>query len=78
MTDQVLSKDGELIHEGDHVYTRIRGGRHEGDVEQIVMSQKEAEEQGVKNPPKVLFTDQKGKPVAHNPGTLNIVEGDNK
>jgi len=26
----------------------------------------------------VLFTDQKGKPVAHNPGTLNIIEGEDK
>jgi len=29
---QVLSKQGEPIDEGDHVYTKIRGGRHEGDV----------------------------------------------
>ena len=28
----VTSKNGEQIKEGDHVYTRIRGGRHEGDV----------------------------------------------
>lgn len=26
----------------------------------------------------VLFTDQKGKSVAHNPGTLDIVEGEGK
>jgi hypothetical protein len=30
--DQVLSKQGEPIEKGDHVYTKIRGGRHEGDV----------------------------------------------
>jgi len=30
--EQVLSKQGKLIEEGDHVYTKIRGGRHEGDV----------------------------------------------
>lgn len=29
---KVLSKQGEPIAEGDHVYTKIRGGRHEGDV----------------------------------------------
>jgi hypothetical protein len=28
----VKSKNGQEIQEGDHVYTRIRGGRHEGDV----------------------------------------------
>ncbi|KAL1635460.1 hypothetical protein SLS58_010217 [Diplodia intermedia] len=67
----VKSKEGQPIDEGDHVYTRIRGGRHEGDVEAVVTTQKEAEDADVKNPPKVLFTDQKGKPVAHNPGTLN-------
>ncbi|KAF2196005.1 hypothetical protein GQ43DRAFT_427401 [Delitschia confertaspora ATCC 74209] len=76
--DQVLSKDGEQIQKGDHVYTKIRGGRHEGDVEKIVTTNKEADTEGVKNPPKVLFTDQKGKNVAHNPGTLNIVDGSGK
>lgn len=30
--DDIVSKNGETIQEGDHVYTRIRGGRHEGDV----------------------------------------------
>ena len=29
---QIRDKTGQLIQEGDHVYTRIRGGRHEGDV----------------------------------------------
>lgn len=72
--DQALSKQGEPIEEGDHVYTKIRGGRHEGDVEKIVTTEGEAKQEGVKNPPKVLFTDQKGKPVAHNPGTLDIVD----
>jgi hypothetical protein len=32
---EVKSKQGEPIHEGDHVYTKIRGGRHEGDVSSI-------------------------------------------
>ncbi|KAK7732922.1 hypothetical protein SLS57_000865 [Botryosphaeria dothidea] len=67
----VTSKEGQPIEEGDHVSTKIRGGRHEGDVEQVVITQDEAEKAGVQNPPKVLFTDQRGKPVAHNPGTLN-------
>lgn len=30
--EEVLSKQGEPIEPGDHVYTKIRGGRHEGDV----------------------------------------------
>jgi hypothetical protein len=46
-------KHGEEIKEGDHVYTKFRGGRHEGDVEQVVETKEEAEEAGVKNPPKV-------------------------
>jgi len=96
---EVLSKQGEFIQKGDHVYTKIRSGRHEGDVssplspqycvscpiavadfptssqvEKIVTSEKEAQRKGVKNPPKVLFTDQRGKDVAHNPGTLDKVE----
>ncbi|EON62673.1 hypothetical protein W97_01897 [Coniosporium apollinis CBS 100218] len=53
MADQVKSKEGEPINEGDHVYTKYRGGRHEGDVEKIVTTKEEAEEEGVKNPPKV-------------------------
>lgn len=28
----VTSKEGQPIEEGDHVSTKIRGGRHEGDV----------------------------------------------
>lgn len=100
MTGQnIHDKTGEPIKEGDHVYTKIRGGRHEGDVEKIVTSNSEAEKEGVKNPPKVcsalpwhssfafrlviietdryfqvLFTDQKGKDVAHNPETLEVKE----
>lgn len=50
---QVTDKHSEPIREGDPVYTRVRGGRHEGNVEQIVTTDKEAQEVGVKNPPKV-------------------------
>ncbi|KAI4932717.1 hypothetical protein J4E85_003115 [Alternaria conjuncta] len=50
----VTSKNGEQIKEGDHVYTRIRGGRHEGDkVDKILANQEEADAEGVKHPPKV-------------------------
>lgn len=34
MFDQVLSKEGKPIQVGDRVYTKIRGGRHEGNVRQ--------------------------------------------
>ncbi|KAK6858601.1 hypothetical protein PG995_004510 [Apiospora arundinis] len=86
--NSVRDKHGEPIQEGDHVYTPIRGGRHEGEVEEIVTSDQEAKKEEVKNPPKVriyrlrskhggklcetevLFIDQKGKDVAHNPETL--------
>jgi hypothetical protein len=33
--DEVLSEQGEPIEQGDHVYTKIRGGRHEGDVRNL-------------------------------------------
>jgi hypothetical protein len=49
----VKDKNSEPIKVGDHVYTPIRGGRHEGTVDKIVMSEEEAAEEGVKHPPKV-------------------------
>lgn len=55
MSDQIKDKQGQPIEEGTHVYTKFRGGRHEGDVEAIATSKEEAEELGVKNPPKVRF-----------------------
>lgn len=75
--DEIKDKYGNAIHQGDHVYTKIRGGRHEGEVtypnqphyeqkkqhaltllsqvEKIVKNQAEAEEEDVKNPPKVRY-----------------------
>lgn len=53
MSPKVEDKHGEPINIGDHVYTPIRGGRHEGDVEKIVTTEEEAQDEGVKNPPKV-------------------------
>ncbi|TFY61667.1 hypothetical protein EVJ58_g4364 [Rhodofomes roseus] len=64
MTNSVQSKDGKPISVGDTVYTKIRGGRHEGEVEAIAHDQEEAEQvskelgTSVKNPPKVVFSDQ--------------------
>ncbi|KAI0069804.1 hypothetical protein K474DRAFT_1777144 [Panus rudis PR-1116 ss-1] len=72
----VKSKEGEPIEVGDNVSTRFRGGKREGEVEAVITSQKDLEETGdiglsVKNPPKVVFSDQHGHKVAHNPGTLS-------
>ncbi|KAK5122042.1 hypothetical protein LTR85_004288 [Meristemomyces frigidus] len=76
MPDEIKSKEGQPISEGDHVYTKYRGGKHEGEVEAIVSTKDEAAEEGVKNPPKVVFTDQNDKRVSHNPGTLTNTEGE--
>lgn len=53
MPSEVKDKNNQPIKEGDHVFARSRGGRHEGEVEKIVTSQEEAEKEGVKHPPKV-------------------------
>ncbi|RKU44527.1 hypothetical protein DL546_007027 [Coniochaeta pulveracea] len=70
MPDEIKDKNGEPINVGDNVFTKIRGGSHEGQVEKIVTTEEEAKEEGVKRPPKVLYTDQHGHAVNHNPGTL--------
>jgi len=70
MPSEIKDKNSQPIKKGDHVWTAFRGGHREGDVEKIVKTGKEAEEAGVKNPPKVLFSDQHGHSVAHNPETL--------
>lgn len=55
MSAEAKDKSGQPIHEGDHVFARSRGGRHEGDVEKVVTAKEEAEaeQEGVKHPPKV-------------------------
>ncbi|KAH9917258.1 uncharacterized protein B0H18DRAFT_1123711 [Fomitopsis serialis] len=74
-------KDGQPTEVGDIVYTKIRGGKREGEVEAIAQTQEEAERvseelgTSVKNPPKVVFSDQHGHRVAHNPGTLTHLDG---
>ncbi|MCJ1285137.1 hypothetical protein MMC26_004475 [Xylographa opegraphella] len=71
---EVTDKNNEPIHVGDGVWTKIRGGKHEGVAERIVTTEEEAREEKVKNPPKVLFEDQHGHHVAHNPETLQHKE----
>ncbi|KAI4524769.1 hypothetical protein K525DRAFT_291590 [Schizophyllum commune Loenen D] len=73
-SSQVNDKHGEPIHVGDTVASKARGGRQYGEVTDIVTTKEEAEEVGAKNPPKVLYEDQHGHQVSHNPGTL--VHGD--
>ncbi|THU93889.1 hypothetical protein K435DRAFT_669326, partial [Dendrothele bispora CBS 962.96] len=78
-TSKVYDKSGRQIHEGDTVMTKLRGGKWEGIVDEIVTSESQAQEQGVKNPPKVLFTGgQHGHDVAHNPQTLSVREKQNQ
>ncbi|KAL2218024.1 hypothetical protein M432DRAFT_616185 [Thermoascus aurantiacus ATCC 26904] len=72
--ERVQDKRGENIKEGDYVFTKYRGGSHEGEVEKIVMDERGAREEGVANPPKVVYTDQHGHKVAHNPSTLEKVQ----
>jgi len=70
MPDEIRDKDSKPIEEGDVVWTRFRGGKREGEVDKVVETEAQASEAGVKNPPKILFTDQHGHDVAHNPETL--------
>jgi len=59
-------KEGKTINVGDIVSGKARGGKHAGEVEAVVRSQKEASEKGVKNPPKVLIEDQHGTTIPLN------------
>ncbi|RFU27877.1 hypothetical protein B7463_g8471, partial [Scytalidium lignicola] len=74
MNPGIVDNVGHNISVGDHVSIKIRGGHREGDVEKIVETEKEAEEEGVKHPPKVIFHDQHGDRVAHNPESLTVTE----
>ncbi|PVH69627.1 hypothetical protein DL98DRAFT_438631 [Cadophora sp. DSE1049] len=72
MPTQVEDRKGNAVDEGDRVFTKIRGGKREGEVEEIVTTQEEAKKENVKNPPKVVFHDQHGHKVAHNPENSRI------
>lgn len=54
MSSNISDKEGKPIQEGDNVWTPIRGGKQEGEVEKIVHTEEEAKEADVKNPPKVI------------------------
>ncbi|EGY20888.1 uncharacterized protein VDAG_02412 [Verticillium dahliae VdLs.17] len=70
MSPQVQDKNSETIKVGDHVWTPFRGGKREGEVERVDVTEQDAQQAGVKNPPKVTFSDQHGHKVSHNPETL--------
>lgn len=53
MPTGVKDKNSEAIEKGDSVWTPFRGGKREGKVEKVVRFEREAKEEGVKNPPKV-------------------------
>lgn len=53
MPADIKDKDGQPIKEDDEVWTKARGGKHEGVVDKVVTTEAEAEKSGVKNPPKV-------------------------
>ncbi|KIW19906.1 hypothetical protein PV08_00481 [Exophiala spinifera] len=74
---EVKSKGGATIDKGDTVSTPYRGGKHEGQVEQIITDDHEAHNTGAKgtnHAPAVVFTDQNNKKVAHKPGTLTDLD----
>ncbi|OBT64690.1 hypothetical protein VE03_05842 [Pseudogymnoascus sp. 23342-1-I1] len=73
MSGKVEDKSGAPIEEGDTVFTKIRGGKREGKADNIDLDEEDARKDQVKNPPKVLFKDQHGHNVAHNPETLQVV-----
>jgi hypothetical protein len=75
-TPEICDKHGHPISIGDHVYTPIRSGRHEGIVEKIAYTQADAQKYGVKHPPKVIFQDQLGRTKAHNPRALTDLSKD--
>ncbi|ETN41752.1 uncharacterized protein HMPREF1541_03689 [Cyphellophora europaea CBS 101466] len=71
------SKGGEKIEKGDTVHTPIRGGKHEGQVEELVTDDtraKEIDAKGAKSAPAVVFTDQNQKKVAHKPNSLSNLD----
>lgn len=58
--ETVEDKLGEEVNIGDEVSTRMRGGKRAGPVTDITLTKEEADEKGIKNPPKVTLKDQHG------------------
>lgn len=57
---QVKDKEGKPIKEADVVSGKRRGGKQFGQVEEVIRTKEQAKEADVRDPPKVLFTDQHG------------------
>ncbi|KAI9067728.1 hypothetical protein FKP32DRAFT_1619922 [Trametes sanguinea] len=82
MPKGVKDEEGRIINIGDEVETKYRGGKRQGEVEAIFDNEQDVEKQGsdlgvkVVNPPKVIFQDQHGHRVSHNPGTLSHVDSE--
>ncbi|KAL2429960.1 hypothetical protein ABEF95_013528 [Exophiala dermatitidis] len=77
MPEDVKSKGGVTIEKGDTVRAPYRGGKHEGQVEQIVTDEKQArnlDAKGASHAPAVVFHDQNNKKVAHKPETVTDVD----
>ena len=49
----ITDKNNQPIHEGDTLWTKLRGGKREGTADTIVTTKDEARQENVKNPPKV-------------------------
>ncbi|KFY20697.1 hypothetical protein V491_03509 [Pseudogymnoascus sp. VKM F-3775] len=70
MSDRVEDRAGTPIEEGDTVFTKFRGGKREGEVS--VPQLYTAHCMATKT--QVLFKDQHGHDVAHNPETLEVMD----
>lgn len=57
MPSEFKDKNSEPVKEGDQVWTAIRGGKREGEVDKVVTTEKQAKDEGVKHPPKVGVPD---------------------
>ncbi|CAG8537008.1 9958_t:CDS:2 [Paraglomus occultum] len=70
MSKETRTLEEKDIQPGDYVGTNFRGGTRQGYVERIATTKEEDQKPKVVRPPKVIFKDQHGHVVAHNPSTL--------
>ncbi|ODN88082.1 hypothetical protein L198_06841 [Cryptococcus wingfieldii CBS 7118] len=74
----LTDKQGNEIEVGDTVFMNYRAGKMEGKVDEILSTEDDVanSDLNVKNPPKVVFTNQNNKQSGHNPGTLTDLDKD--
>ncbi|KHN96819.1 uncharacterized protein MAM_05375 [Metarhizium album ARSEF 1941] len=53
MPQHLKDKESKTIRAGDEVWTPVRGGKHQGVVEEVFGTEQEAQKAGAKNRPKV-------------------------